>query len=568
MVKFSEMEYKRPDVEAYKAALGELAAQLAAAKTFEEAEAAFLKSEELNAEFGTMGTIANIRHDINTNDEFYKAEVEFWDAAGPECNEVGQKFSEALFNTPFRKEFSEKYSPLLFTNTEIELRTFKPEMVEDLKRENELSTEYSQLKASAQIEFDGELRTLSQMTPYTSSADDEERMAAWKAVDTFYMSHAEDWDRIYDELTGLRTKLGRILGYENYVPLGYDRMGRNCYTKTDVEGFRNAVVKYVVPLADRLRRAQAKRLGVEYPMSYADEALRFRSGNPRPQGTAQDILDHGRKMYHEMSPETAEFIDVMMDNGLMDVLSTKGKAGGGYCTSLPTYKVPFIFANFNGTQGDVEVITHEAGHAFQNYCCRNIIPGSMQWPSMESCEIHSMSMEFFAWPWSEGFFGPDTDKFLYAHLEGALTFIPYGTMVDHFQHIVFENPDLTPAQRNEEWAKLSAIYMPWLRLDGELPFYGGGRAWQRQSHIYQSPFYYIDYCLAQTVALQFWAYMQKDRNGAWDAYMRRVYPGGTKTFRELLEAAGMKVPFEEEALKEVCETAAKWLDEFDESKLV
>ncbi len=568
MIKFSEMEYKRPDVEAYKAAVSEQADRLRAAKTFEEADAVVLEVERLSADFGTMGTIANIRHDINTEDEFYKAEVEFWDATGPECSEVEKKYQEALFATPFRKEFSEKYSPLLFINTEISLRTFKPEMVEDLQKENELSTEYSQLKASAQIEFDGEKRTLSQMTPYTSSAHDEVRLAAWKAVNGFYMEHAEDWDRIYDELTALRTKMARTLGHENYVPLGYDRMGRNCYTKTDVEGFRNAVVKYVVPLADRLRRAQAKRLGVSYPMSYADEALMFRNGNPRPQGSAQDILDHGRKMYHEMSPETAEFIDIMLDNELMDVLSTKGKAGGGYCTSLMSYHVPFIFANFNGTQGDVEVITHEAGHAFQNYCCRNIIPGEMQWPSMESCEIHSMSMEFFAWPWTEGFFGPDTDKYLYAHLAGALTFIPYGTMVDHFQHIVYENPEMTPAQRNEEWAKLSKVYMPWLRLDEELSFYGNGRAWQRQSHIYQSPFYYIDYCLAQTVALQFWAYLQKDRSAAWDAYMRLVTPGGTKTFRELLEVAGMKVPFEEEALKEVCETAAKWLDEFDEGKLV
>ena len=297
--------------------------------------------------------------------------------------------------------------------------------------------------------------------------------------------------------------------------------------------------------------------------SFADAALMFRSGNPRPQGTADDIIAQGKRFYDELSPETSEFFGTMLDQQLMDVLSTEGKEGGGYCTSLLDYEVPFIFANFNGTQGDVEVITHEAGHAFEGWLNRARVPMSYIWGGMESCEVHSMSMEFFAWPWSEGFFGPDTRKFHYSHLASALTFIPYGTLVDHFQHLVYEKPEMTPAERNDLWRELSALYMPWLRLDGEIPFFSDGRYWQRQLHIYTSPFYYIDYCLAQTMSLYFWAEIQKDIHAAWEQYYRYTKLAGTKTFTELLAAAGLPSPFDEDTLRGVCEKAAKWLDGFD-----
>ena len=179
-----------------------------------------------------------------------------------------------------------------------------------------------------------------------------------------------------------------------------------------------------------------------------------------------------------------------------------------------------------------------------------------------------MSMEFFAWPWADGFFGQDARKFRYSHLAGALTFIPYGTMVDHFQHIVYEKPDMTPEERHAEWKRLAAIYQPWMRLDGEIPFYGAGEYWQRQMHIYQSPFYYIDYCLAQTVSLQFWAMLQKDCADAWAHYMAYTKQGGSRTFTELLNHAGLTTPFEESCLRGVCEAAKQWLDGYDLTGLV
>ncbi len=562
-MKFSEMPYERPDLEGLKQTLAGLTQRLKAAASYEEARAVFLEKEEVERHIDTLATLASIRNSIDTRDEFYDGEMNFWNAAGPELEEYLKAWTAAMLASPFRKDFEAEYGDLMFVNAEIQLKTFSPEIVPQLQKENDLTLEYQKLIASAKIPFEGGEYTLSQMTPFTTDADDERRLAAWKAVGMWFKEHQPDLDRIYDELTHLRDEMGRKLGYDGYTQLGYYRMGRNCYGKDDVEKFRSAVRKYLVPLADRIFRAQAERIGVEYPLSYADNALKFRSGNPRPQGTADDIIAQGKKFYDELSPETGEFFQTMLDGGLMDVLSTEGKAGGGYCTGIMDYKVPFIFANFNGTQGDVEVVTHEAGHAFACWMNRDRIPGSYVWPGMEACEVHSMSMEFMAWPWAEGFFGPDTRKFLYSHLAGALTFIPYGALVDHFQHEVYANPDMTPAQRHAVWKELQTQYMPWVRLDGDIPFFADGEAWQRQSHIYEAPFYYIDYCLAQTVALEFWALLQKDKKAAWEKYMAYTRQGGSRTFTDLLKNAGLDTPFDEKCLREVCETAGKWLDSFD-----
>ena len=563
MMKFSEMPYQRPDLEGVKGRMSAFTARLRAAKSYDEAKAVFLEKEEADRQVGTQATLAQIRNTIDTRDLFYDGEMNFWNAALPELEEYGQAWNVAMLESPFRKEFEVEYGNLMFLNTEIALKTFSPDIVPQLQQENDLTQAYQKLIASAKVPFEGGEYTLSQLTPFKTDADDQRRLAAWKAEGRWFKENQPKLDRIYDELVHLRDEMGRKLGYEGYTTLGYYRMGRNCYGREDVEKFRSAVREYLVPLADSIYREQARRLGKEYPMSYADNALKFRSGNPRPQGTADDILAQGMRFYGELSPETAEFFRIMLDGELMDVLSTPGKAGGGYCTSIPEYRVPFIFANFNGTQGDVEVVTHEAGHAFACWMNRDRVPACYIWPGMEACEVHSMSMEFMAWPWAKGFFGPDTRKYLYSHLAGALTFIPYGTLVDHFQHEVYAHPDMTPAQRHAVWKELQGTYMPWMKLDGDIPFYAQGEAWQRQAHIYESPFYYIDYCLAQTVALQIWALLQKDKNLAWERYMAYTRQGGSRTFTDLLKNAGLDSPFDEKCLREVCEAAGAWLDGFD-----
>ena len=567
-MKFSEMPYRRPDLAAMQQQYADLTARLSATASYADARAVFLDEEKLNRHIDTLFNLASIRNTIDTRDAFYDGEMTFWNEAAPQLQACQNAWSRAMLASPFRKDFAAEYGDLMFVNAELADKAFSPAILDEMAQENQLSTDYGKLIASAQIPFEGSVYTLSQLSPFKSDPDDARRLAAWQAEGRWYKEHQAEFDGIYDKLVHLRDTMGKKLGYEGYTTLGYYRMGRNCYTKADVEKFRAAVRKYLVPLADSIYRAQAKRLGKQYPMSFADNALMFRSGNPKPAGDAAAILAQGRKFYEELSPESGVFFNKMLDDGLMDVLSTPGKAGGGYCTMLGDYEMPFIFANFNGTQGDVEVVTHEAGHAFEAYLNRDRIPYSYVWPSMESCEVHSMSMEFFAWPWAEGFFGADARKFRYSHLAGALVFIPYGTMVDHFQHIVYEKPEMTPAQRHAVWKELLGVYMPWMRLDGEIPFYAEGEGWQRQMHIYQSPFYYIDYCLAQTVSLQFWAMLQKDRDNAWVHYLAYTRQGGSRTFTELLQNAGLESPFDENCLRGVCETAKAWLDGYDLTGIV
>ena len=562
-MKFQDMPYERPNIDEVKSELADLTDRLAHASTFEDAEAAFLAKDALDRHVSTLATLVEIRHSIDTTDAFYDGENSFWNAAQPEIAASLDAFTAALLQTPFRARLAEKYGSLIFDQAEQEKRTFSPAIVEDLKRENELTSSYQKLIASAQIEFEGGTYTLSQLTPMKTDADDARRLAAWKAEGIWYKDNQSELDRIYDELVAVRTKMGRELGHADFVDLGYDRMGRLSYGRADVERFRAAVRAYVVPLANRLYAAQAKRTGCAYPLSFANEALTFRSGNPRPKGTPDDILDAGSTFYRELSPETDAFFKMMRSDGLMDVLSTKGKAGGGFMTTLFDYKVPFIFANFNGTAGDVDVVTHEAGHAFSYYMNTDHVPASLCMPTSEACEVHSMSMEFLAWPWEEGFFGDDARKYRYAHLAGALTFIPYGTMVDHFQHEMYEHPELTPAERHATWRRLLAVYMPWMAIDGDIPFYAEGEGWQRQQHIYMWPFYYIDYCLAQTVALEIWELSQDDFKNAWEHYMAYTRQGGTRPFSELVEHAGLVSPFDEACLKGICEKASAWLDSYD-----
>ena len=559
---FSQIPYQRADLAAWKQQMEDITARFKAAKTFEEADEAYREGATFDEDYAAMITVARIRNNIDTRDEFYDAEVTYYNREMPKMQPVQKAWTQATLDSPFRPQLEEKYGKVTFVNAEMAAKAFTPELVEDIQKENALKQRYSKLIASAQIPFRGKEYTISQLSPWKSNPDDATRLEAWTAEGNWYNEHGAELDEIYHELVQLRTAMGRKLGYEGYTPLGYLRMRRNCYGEAEIDNFRGAVQKYLVPVAAKLYARQAQRQGRKFPLNFADKDLSFRSGNPRPVGTPEDILAMGDKFYSELSPETAEFWSFMRTHEMMDVHSRPGKAAGGYCTRIANLHSPFIYANFNGTAHDVEVVTHEAGHAFAGFVNRDRVPSSTIWPSMEGCEVHSMSMEFFAWPWAEGFFGEDARKFRYTHLMGALTFIPYGTMVDHFQHIIYEYPEFDPQERHQVWQELLGVYMPWVR-PGDVPFYGEGKGWQRQSHIYASPFYYIDYCLAQTVALDFWARIQEDPKAAWDTYLKYCRLGGTMVFTDLLREAGLGNPFNEETLKKVCAAADKYLSEYD-----
>ena len=562
---FNDYKYEHLDLEKIKGEFSELIDSFEKAENVEGQIEAFDKIIKLRNHIETMQTLVSIRHSIDTNDEFYDKENEYMDEISPILFGFTNDFYKALVNSKFKAELIKKYGKLLFDLAENTLKVFSNEIIPDAQEENRLSSKYSKLIASAKIDFDGKELNLSQMVPYTQSTDRNVRIEAAKKVAQFFAENQEEFDNIYDSLVKVRTKMAQKMGYKNYVEFGYKQLSRLEYDAKMVEGYRKQVLENIVPLHTELRKRQEKRLGVE-KLRFYDEAIKFNSGNADPHGSPEWILNHGKTMYKELSKETDEFFTFMTENNLLDLLSKKGKMSGGYCTYIPEHKAPFIFANFNGTAHDIDVLTHEAGHAFQVYQSRGFDVPEYLWPTYEACEIHSMSMEFLTWPWMNLFFENDTDKYKFIHLSEALLFIPYGVTVDEFQHWVYENPEVTPQERREKWLEIEKKYLP-TRDYGEADELKNGIFWFRQGHIFSSPFYYIDYTLAQVCAFQFWIKSGEDREKAWQDYLNLCKLGGSKSFFELMKSANLKNPFEEGTLAAVIPKIKEYLDSVDDMNL-
>ncbi|MCI9139304.1 MAG: M3 family oligoendopeptidase [Lachnospiraceae bacterium] len=554
-MKFCNMPYERVDLKETEREFKILLDDFKSSKSGEEQFQVHQRFYALTDQVETMMTIAQIRHNIDTTDEFYSKEQDYYDEISPKYNNYVIEYVKLINESPFRKELEEKIGSVAFKNMDLALKAFDEKLIPLMQEENALTSRYDKLIAGAKIQWEGETLNLSLMTPYTKSNDRDVRKRAWKKVDEFFEEKGEELDEIYDKLVKNRTKQARELGYENYLQLGYYRMKRNCYDKEMVEKYRNQIKKYFVPFAEKLHEERRERLGLEQ-LNYIDEGIYFLEGNPKPTGSPEEIMEAGQQMYRELSPETREFFDFMMENQLFDVLGRKNKKAGGYMTYLPVYHAPFIFANFNGTSGDVDVITHECGHAFQGYLSGKDPVKEHRDITMETAEIHSMSMEFFTEKWMEKFFGDRAEDYRKMHLEDAAAFIPYGCMVDEFQHFVYENPEWTPKERNEKWKELEKIYKPHLDYTGSSRFASGG-FWQKQLHIYDYPLYYIDYCLAQTCALQYKAKMDKDFQGAWESYLKLCKLSASDFFTSLIKEVGLRSPFEEGCVQEIVEGLTK-----------
>lgn len=563
MKKFTELPYERPDIDSFKTKFREQIDILKNANSVEEQKQAIQAINTINADVDTQSNLAYIRNSIDTRDEFYDAERTFFDENTPEIHDINFEYYQALAASKFKNELIAEFGEQLFTIAEYRVNAFSKDIIDDLKEENKLSSSFSKLVASANIKFDGKELNLSQLTPYTQSKDRAVRKAAAEARYNFVAENQEAFDSIYDKLVKLRHGMAKKMGLKNFVELGYLRMQRSDYNPEMVANYREQVRKHIVPLTSKIRQKQAKRLGLD-KLKHYDLGLFFNSGNPKPKGDPAWIIDNGVKMYKELSDETGEFFDFMTKYELMDLETKKGKDTGGYCTFIANYGAPFIFSNFNGTSGDIDVLTHEAGHAFQVYSSKHHKINEYFWPTYESAEIHSMSMEFFTWPWMGLFFKEDTEKYKYEHLSSGLLFLPYGVAIDEFQHEVYENPDMTPEERRATWRTIEKKYMPDLDYDGHGYLESGGR-WQLQSHVYQSPFYYIDYTLAQICAYQYWIKMQDDYKGAWKDYLDLCKAGGSLSFLKLVELAGLKSPFQDGTLENVAKNIEAWLEKVDDS---
>ena len=561
---FKDYEYIRPDFLKVKEEFNKNIEVIKNSNNSEDVIKAVDAINKIRNDFDSMETLCSIRFSINTLDEFYSKENDWFDENSAYFHELVNEYEKAMIDSKFRKELELKYGDHLFKMFEVDIQTFSKEIIPLLQEENKLDSSHSKLIGSSKIEFDGKVLNLSQMRPYMTSPDRNIRKAAETASWNFFKDHEKEFDTIYDNLVRVRNEMAIKLGYKNYVDLGYKRLGRTDYNSVDVSNYRKQVLEEITPLASKLIDAQAKRIGIKDFKSY-DFGLFYLTGNPKPIDDLNLEIEYAKKMYSELSSETKEFVNFMFDHECVDLLAKPGKEGGGYCTYIPKYSSPFVFANFNGTSDDIETFTHEFGHAFQVYSSRGQTVPEYYWPTLEACEIHSMSMEFFTWPWMHLFFGKDDFKYQYNHLVDTITFIPYGVTIDEFQHVIYKNPNMTPNERKKAFREIEKKYMPYKKYDN--PFLEDGNWWLRQSHVFSTAFYYIDYTLAQNCAHQFLVKNWQNHEKAWDDYKRLCKTGGSKSFTELIKVANLDNPFIDGTLKKTTKVLNEWLDKVDANKL-
>ena len=563
-MKYYEFPYKRLTVDSQNALMVDWLVRFEDAESAEDQITVLEEVDDASREYASYVSIASLNFSRNINDEAAKSEKDYYDSIGPDIQEVYNKLDQAVDASRFKADLTEKWGATFLKKIEMELKTFDPKIMDMLRKETDLRNKYTKLTAGAKIELDGKSYNLAGLGPFHDHEDRDLRNRSVAARFQWFEDNADEFDELYDKLVKLRHEIATTLGYKNFVELGYLRMGRSDYGPDEVANFRKQIVDHVVPIVTRLLEQKKAILGLDHLYFY--DGINFKEGDPKPKGTPDELIAGAQDMYHELSPETGEFFDIMVNEELMDLVNREGKRPGGFCTSFPKYDRPYIFSNFNGTDHDITVLTHEAGHAFQYYSSRNQPLVSYLWPTMESAEIHSMSMEFFTWPWMKRFFKEETDRFKYKHIAGSLSFLPYGACVDHFQHWVYENPEATPKDRKNKWLELESIYLPNRDYD-DIEFPKSGGIWQGQLHIYQMPFYYIDYTLAQTCAFQFWIKSVENREKAWDDYVRLCKAGGSLPFTGLVELAGLELPFKDGCLKSVVDQVTKWLDEVDVAAL-
>ena len=556
-MKYSEYPYERIDLDKFKNKIELMINDFSNAESAEKQIKIIQEYQEIQKEYHSFGSIAHLNYARNTKDKKAIEENKFYNEVGPEVAAIDNKFTKAINSSKFKKNLLEKFGDHYFELISMELKSFDSKLVKLMKEENELRNNYRSLLAGAEIEYKGETLNLTGLSPYMQDTDRKTRKEAYTLMNDFFKMNEQELDSIFDKLVKLRNEKAKILKFDNFIPLGYLNMNRSDYGSAEVSEYRKQIVKHIVPLVNKINQKRKDILG--YDEMFVYDTLYFKEGNPKPKGGVDFQVQQAKTMYSELSEETKDFFNMMIDEELMDLDNRAGKSGGGFCTSFPSLERPYIFANFNGTDHDVTVLTHEAGHAFQCYQSRKQPINRYLWPTYEACEIHSMSMEFLTWDWMHLFFKEDTEKFLFKHIAGSLAFLPYGALVDHFQHWVYENPNATAKERKSQWLELEKIYQPGKNYD-DLDFLKNGGFWQKQAHIYEMPFYYIDYTLAQVCAFQFWIRMQEDKESAWQDYLNLCNAGGSMSFLDLVKLANIKSPFDPKVFEEVANKINNWLN--------
>lgn len=509
-----------------------------------------LDRSELDAAVSEAGSDLYIRMTCHTDDAAAsKAYLDFVENVQPKLKEASFELDRKIAGSSHAKDLDPKRYEVYLRDLKVAVDLFRPENVPLETELTKLDQEYSQICGAMTVNFDGQERTLPQMTRYNEDPDRGVRERAWRAVAERRFRDADAIDAIFGKMLALRDQVARNAGFDNFRDYAHKAKRRFDYTPETCHEFARGVEQVCVPLLRRLMAERSAAMGVR-PLRPWDGQVDPK-GRPglRPFEGAGQMIERTNRVFRRMDPSLAELFEFLQVNGdgahssCLDLESRKGKAPGGYQANRDRSRKPFIFMNAAGVQRDVETIVHEAGHAFHALLCRSepLLPYRSEMP-LEFCEVASMSMELTAHPFFDEYYqGEDADRARRTHLEGVVQSLCTIAMVDQYQHWLYTHHGHTRAQRDAKWAELVNRYGPGFDWSGLESFLLAG--WHRILHLFGTPFYYIEYGIAQLGALQVWLNYRRDPRMAIEQYKTGLSLGGSRPLPELFHAAGLEFDF-------------------------
>ena len=508
-----------------------------------------LDRSELESAISESGADRYINMTCHTDDEeAKKAFLDFVENIEPKVKPIGFELDKKYIACPFRSELDQDRYLVLDRDTKADVEIFRDENVPLETELSKLSQQFSEVSGAMSVEFDGEEKTMPQMATYVQKTDRAVRESAWRAMADRRLHDVDRLNDIFDEMIKIRNKVAVNAGFDNYRDYMFHSMHRFDYTPSDCERFHEACEKAVVPVARKLNEERKETLGVDTLRPW-DLAVDVKGREPlRPFKTADELVDGVERIYHKMEPSLSAMFRRLREPGCLDLSTRKGKAPGGYQYNRDRKRQPFIFMNAAGMQRDVETLLHEGGHAFHSILSETEPLLHYRHAPMEFAEVASMSMELTAHPFMNEFYTEEeAGRAVREHLEGVVSTLPWIATIDAFQHWIYTNPDHSRTDREKKWLELTERFGPAVDYAGIEKY--RPNAWQRQLHLFEVPFYYIEYGIAQLGALQLWLQYKDNPKQAIDNYKRALSLGGSKPLPQLFQTAGLRFDFGPETVK-------------------
>jgi len=529
---FDELERRAPDC-----------------KSIAEFERWLLDWSELSAALDQESSCRYIAMTCHTdNEEAKNTYLHFLEKVEPELKPRQFKLAQMFVSHALRSQLPKDRYHVFDRDTELHVELFRPENVPLETEEAKLGQQYQELSGSLTVQFQGQERTLPQMARFLEEPDRAVRQQAWELVAKRRLQEAEKFDEIFERLLSLREKIASNAGFKNFLEYSFRARGRFDYTPEDCRKFHQAIELEVVPLLRQLHRQRKAQLKVDSvrPWDVAVDPLNRPALRPFEQ--IDQMVNRTQNIFNRLDGGLANGFKTMRDLRLLDLENRKGKAPGGYQSTLSEARLPFIFMNAVGVQRDVDTMLHEAGHAFHALAARREDLYLYRNAPIEFCEVASMSMELLGNQFLEEFYSPaDANRARRKHLEGIIDVFPWIAIVDAFQHWIYTHRGHSRAERANAWLALMD------RFGGDVDWTGyekeRAHLWHRQLHIFLHPFYYVEYGIAQLGALQVWMNSKRDQAGALAAYQKGLSLGGSRPLPELFQAAGCTFDFSAKTVK-------------------